>query len=162
MNIDKQHLKNKIISQLEVALQNAMASADSARKEATDDQSVAETQYDTLGLEASYLAHGQSERAAQLIEQIQAYKALEFRQFGEDDAIAISAVILLQSLDAMATQHYFIGPFAGGMQINVSDITITVITPNAPLARELIGLYQDDEFIWPSDSGHKRVISGLI
>ena len=86
MNIEKQSLINTIIEQLEAELENALQSAETARLAAIDDQSVAETQYDTLGLEASYLAHGQSERAANLITQINAYKALPVKDFSIDDA----------------------------------------------------------------------------
>jgi hypothetical protein len=49
-----------IVDQLEVAVNSASAAADQARDTATDKQNVAENKYDTLGLEAAYLAHGRS------------------------------------------------------------------------------------------------------
>ena len=51
-----------ILDDLRQAYQGAMHAADQAHSAATDDQSVAETQYDTLAIEAAYLAHGQSQR----------------------------------------------------------------------------------------------------
>ncbi|GAM58368.1 transcription elongation factor [Vibrio ishigakensis] len=60
----KEQLRSELIEILTTQRQNALAAADSAHDDATHEQSVAETQYDTVGLEAAYLAHGQSQRVA--------------------------------------------------------------------------------------------------
>jgi len=63
-------MKAEVISKILTYLQNELASLSTAAKNAhlaaIDDQSVAETQYDTLAIEASYLAEGQSRRVEAL------------------------------------------------------------------------------------------------
>ena len=66
MTINKQALVELIISDLQQALNQAISAANEAHAAAVDDQSVAETQYDTLAIEASYLAEGQSKRVQEL------------------------------------------------------------------------------------------------
>ncbi|MDN3653460.1 hypothetical protein QWY77_11975 [Thalassotalea ponticola] len=162
MNIQKSAIKDAIIAQLQQQLNDALLSANNARLAAIDEQSVAETQYDTLGIEASYLAHGQSERAAQLMQQINAYSALELRQFDLDDAIAMSALVSVGlANDKTNCQHYFIGPHAGGIKVTIRGKLITVITPKAPLGKHLIGLYLEDRVDWPEQTEHHRIITDI-
>lgn len=56
--VDKKLLILQIIADLNAAIQTALAAADDARATATNKENVAENRYDTLGLEAAYLAHG--------------------------------------------------------------------------------------------------------
>lgn len=141
--IDKQKLVVKIIEKLQQELDNAVFAAETARTDATDDQSVAETQYDTLGIEASYLAHGQSERAEKLKQQINQYKKLKPVNFSSDDEINIGCLVKLSS--QKHNSLYFIGPSAGGIKVFIAEQDVIVITPQAPIAQQLIGKFQYDE-----------------
>ncbi|WP_305844875.1 hypothetical protein [Photobacterium leiognathi] len=60
--MNKQMLLDDIQEKLTLTLQAATEAAMRAYNTATDDENVAENQYDTLALEASYLAHGQAQR----------------------------------------------------------------------------------------------------
>lgn len=60
--MNKQMLLDDIQEKLKLTLQAATEAAMRAYNTATDDENVAENQYDTLALEASYLAHGQAQR----------------------------------------------------------------------------------------------------
>ena len=62
----KKRLLQKAIAHIKSELETAKLAADEAKNAATDEQSIAETQYDTLAIEASYLAHGQSVRYYEL------------------------------------------------------------------------------------------------
>lgn len=138
--IDKQKVRELIILQLERELSNAVNAAESAHLAAIDDQSVAETQYDTLGIEASYLAQGQSERIENIKQQILKYQQLVISDFSADDEIQLSCLLLLGS--AENAKYYFIGPCSGGLKINIAGNDILVITPQAPIAQHLLGHYQ--------------------
>ncbi|TRX52477.1 hypothetical protein [Thalassomonas sp. M1454] len=147
---DKQKLLVKIIEKLQQELDNAVFAAETARTDATDDQSVAETQYDTLGIEASYLAHGQSERAEKLKQQINQYKKLKVADFNTNDEIAIGCLIKLSGFNQQ--RLYFIGPSAGGIKFSIDAQEVLIITPQAPIAKELIGKYQFDQITMPGKS----------
>ena len=64
--MNKRALIKKIIAQLASGLDAYVRAARAAHAEATHEQSRAENKYDTRGLEASYLARGQSQQAAEI------------------------------------------------------------------------------------------------
>ena len=110
--MNKQSLVKKIIEELtgELALYHKAARA--AHAEATHEQSKAENKYDTRGLEASYLARGQSKQAAEIVQAIEQFEKLPLRNFGKGDAIDLGALVELKGKSERSV--YFIGPRAGG------------------------------------------------
>lgn len=115
-----------------------------AYKAATDDENVAENKYDTLGLEASYLAQGQAQRVAECEADLATYKQLVAESFSMERSISIGAVIKL--LDEHDEERYlYMGPSAGGVKFDFEAIEITVITPSSPLGQALMGCRVDDE-----------------
>jgi len=143
-NIDKQTLVTLIINELKQELNQAINAANEAHAAAVDDQSVAETQYDTLAIEASYLAEGQSRRVQELQTAINDYQGLNFLDFNENKAIALTALVQL-SKDSQNQHWFFIGPAAGGFRCILSDQHITVITPQSPMGLALLDKFQDDD-----------------
>ena len=143
-NIDKQTLVTLIINELKQELNQAINAANEAHAAAVDDQSVAETQYDTLAIEASYLAEGQSRRVQELQTAINDYQGFNFLDFNENKAIALTALVQL-SKDSQNQHWFFIGPAAGGFRCILSDQHITVITPQSPMGLALLDKFQDDD-----------------
>ena len=139
----KESLKAVIIEALTHDLHTAMNAASSARDTATSKESIAENKYDTFGLEASYLAHGQSQRALDLQQSINRYKALAFKDFHPDDAIDITCLVSLIDQDDVE-RWFFIGPTGGGLKVKWQTRDITVITPDTPLGSQLMGKSVDD------------------
>jgi len=140
---DNHRLVEAILKQLNDNLLEAQAAADEARHAATHEESVAETQYDTLGLEASYLAEGQSRRVADIQEAITQYHQLPHTTFGEDSPITLGARVTLAQDGTH--KHLFLGPAGGGLEAPDGDVLVTVVTPAAPLGAELIQKYVGDE-----------------
>ena len=135
--MNKRALIEKIIANLAEEVESYARSARASQAEATDEQSKAENKYDTRGLEASYLAHGQSRHAAELEEAIEQYHALSLRDFDAGDVVDLGALVELDR-DGETTR-YFIGPRAGGMEIKHGGKPVLVITPQSPLGRQLMG-----------------------
>jgi len=146
--LDKKQLTTRILSALTKDLQQAINAANEAHAAAVDDQSVAETQYDTLAIEASYLAEGQSRRVTEFQQAIESYKALitllETKTFNSDSYIALGALVQL-STDTGQNHWFFIGPAAGGFRYTLAKGNITVITPKSPVGMALLGKQQDDD-----------------
>lgn len=135
--LEKRLLVEKIIAQLGEELAASVRSAREAHAEATDEQCKAENKYDTRGLEASYLARGQSRLAAETQQAIQHFSELDLRAFEGDAAIDLGAVVQLEGPAESA--YYFLGPRAGGMEILLESKAILVITPQSPLGSQLLG-----------------------
>jgi len=138
-------MKAEVISKILTYLQNELASLSTAAKNAhlaaIDDQSVAETQYDTLAIEASYLAEGQSRRVEALKKSIIELKALPLEQ-----SLQVSLGSLVQlSQDTCAKHWFFIAAAAAGFRCKINDQQITVITPQSPMGQVMMEKYVDDE-----------------
>jgi len=143
---NKKQLIALVLTELAKEHQQAIDAANDAHAAAVDDQSVAETQYDTLAIEASYLAEGQSRRVIEFQHAIDAYKALKIVEFKNDSYIALGALVQLAT-DSEKNSWYFIGPAAGGFRCQIDQINITVITPKSPMGMALIGKQQDDDIV---------------
>jgi transcription elongation GreA/GreB family factor len=141
---NKKQLVDLVVTSLSKQLQQAIDAANEAHAAAVDDQSVAETQYDTLAIEASYLAEGQSKRVIEFQHAIDTYKTLELIEFNNDSYIALGALVQL-SADAETNHWFFIGPAAGGFRSQIAQHSITVITPQSPMGIALIGKQLDDD-----------------
>ncbi|WP_339671009.1 GreA/GreB family elongation factor [Dasania marina] len=136
-------LRLAIITALESDLAAAAKAAESARQTATHKESVAENKYDTFGLEASYLAHGLSMRAEQSLQAIAAYTSLPFKEFNNNDPIALTALVTVLT-ESDEEKVFFIGPESGGVTFTWQGKNVMVITPKTPLGQKLMGKRVDD------------------
>ena len=135
--MNKAALVKKIIAHLDKDLDLYSKAARAAHAEATHEQSKAENKYDTRGLEAAYLARGQSRQAAEILQARDEFAKLDLKPFGPKDPIALSALVELEG-DGERT-FYFVGPRAGGTEISHDKKMILVITSSSPLGGQLDG-----------------------
>jgi transcription elongation GreA/GreB family factor len=140
--MNKEALVKKIIAQLDAELELYSKAARAAHAEATHEQSKAENKYDTRGLEAAYLARGQSRQAAETANARQEFAKLVLRPFGPVDGIDVGALVELES--GGERSFYFVGPRAGGTEIDHAKKTILVITLQSPLGSQLAGKKEGD------------------
>ena len=140
--MNKRALIRKIVIRLTEELEVYFRAAQASRAEATHEQSRAENKYDTRGLEASYLARGQSKQAAEIQAAIAAFEKLDTRKFGAGDPIDVGAFVELE-FDGEKTA-YFIGPRAGGTEVLHDKRGVLVITAQSPLGEQLLGRKQGD------------------
>ncbi|HEX8297054.1 MAG TPA: hypothetical protein VF593_12180 [Chthoniobacteraceae bacterium] len=157
--LDKRALLRSILTELTAELERYAVTARAAHAEATHEQSKAENKYDTRGLEASYLAQGQSRQAAETELARQQFESLEIRPFNPEEPVELGALVEVE-VNAERTR-YFIGPRAGGLEITQGGTEVIVITPQSPLGQQLTGRKQGDQ--WQTGSGRTlrkfRVIS---
>jgi transcription elongation GreA/GreB family factor len=140
--MNKPALVKKIIAQLMKELGIYFRAATNSRAEATHEQNKAESKYDTRGLEASYLARGQSRQFAEVETAIEEFKKLPIRKFGSTDLIDLGAIVEIQQ--GREQTFYFIGPKAGGTEVVHEKKEVLVITPQSPLGEQLMGRKQGD------------------
>jgi transcription elongation GreA/GreB family factor len=135
--MNKRVIIQKITAKLAGELEIYFRAAQFSRAEATHESNKAENKYDTRGLEASYLARGQSRQAAELEAAIAEYQKLGVKKFAAGDAINLGALVELEQLGEKS--FYFLGPRAGGTEIIHDKKEILVITPQSPLGEQLAG-----------------------
>ena len=137
----KQDLIDRVIARLTADLAQLTTAALATHAEATDEENKAEDKYDTRGLEASYLAHGQSKAAEEAALALAQFQALPVRDFAAGEPISLGAAVVLEGT---GRSLYFIGPRAGGTEVSCDGETVLVITPQSPLGRQLMGRRQGD------------------
>ena len=135
--MNKRALIKKITAKLIGELEVYARAAQFSRAEATHESNKAENKYDTRGLEASYLARGQSKQLAELEAAIAEFEKLGARKFENGDAIAVGALVELEM--SGEKNFYFIGPRAGGTEVIHDKKEVLVITPQSPLGEQLFG-----------------------
>jgi transcription elongation GreA/GreB family factor len=129
-----------ILERLRAELDLLTRAALATHAEATHEENKAEDKYDTRGLEASYLAHGQSRAAEEAANAVAQFQSLVLRDFATGEAIALGALVRLDD-----GARYFIGPKSGGTEVESDGATVMVITPSSPLGRQLVGRRQGDK-----------------
>lgn len=140
--IDKHKLTLAIIDDLESALKSALSAAEQAKETATNKENAAENKYDTLGLEAAYLAHGQSERVLQLGKTLEAFENLT--PANHHSEASLGSLVSLTD-DTGTTTTVFIGPEGGGLLVDFEGTRVTVVTDRSPLGYGLLGSAEGDE-----------------
>lgn len=146
--MNKKELLTQIIVALESVHKNAIDATKLAHETATHGETVAENKYDTFGLEASYLAHGQAKRVAECASDLAAYKKLTPQNFIEQTPISQGALIYIKNVtpaNDKSEQILFLGPAAGGLKLTFRNENIMLITTAAPIGKVLTGRCVGDE-----------------
>lgn len=142
--MDKRALVDQIIAQLTQELAALTAAAKAAHQAATHEESKPEDQYDTRGLEASYLAGAQAQRALELEKLIGIFRGLPVREARPGAGAEFGSLIELEV--AGRRVRYLLAPQGGGVMVKVPGGQVQVITPQAPLGEALLGRKVGEEF----------------
>lgn len=134
----KTELLQSIIKTLETDLAILLQAARTAHAAATHEENIPDNKYATLGLEASYLAQAQANRAQEISVALDAYRRLQLQRFGDGAPIRLTALVTLEGADG-SIRRLFLGPEAGGLKISAAGGEVLVITPGSPLGRTLLG-----------------------
>lgn len=142
--MNKHAVHHLILEKLKVDLDIAQRAAQTAYETATHEENIAENKYDTLGLEASYLAAGQARRVEEIRQALVLCQNLILRPYDEQQGIQIGTLLGLED-DNGNQQWLFLGPDAAGLKVYLVGQLITVITPRSPLGKSLLGKFEGDE-----------------
>ena len=153
--MNKKAVLKRIIGHLEEELLRKRQAAEDARAEAVDEETRAENEYDTRGLESSYLARGHAMQFEALAADVQTLRAMTTFVF-TDKPIDVGA---LAEVDVNGEQmFFFLLPCGGGTTVTVNGKEITVITQESPMGSKLMNHKQGDSFILrPGSTG--RILS---
>ena len=152
--MNKEKILRLLIARLATDLDVLFTAAKTAHAAATHEECVADNKYDTLGLEASYVAQGQANRAQEIKQALETYRKLELRTFAEETPIRLTALVTLEADDGSG-RTVVLGPAAGGLKIEADGEEIIVITPGSPLGRALLGKSAGERVEIPAGSANK-------
>jgi len=152
--MNKELILNKIIALLTENLKILTEAARTAHAAATHEECLPDNKYDTTGLEASYVAQGQANRAQEIRHALETYKALVAKPFDEETPIRLTALVSIEDVNGNG-RKVFLGPEAGGLKLIDGDEEYIVVTPESPLGKALLGRVCDDEVCVGQGEGRK-------
>jgi transcription elongation GreA/GreB family factor len=142
--VDKLLLQQQVLERLTEDLLQAEQAARVAHETATHEENIAENKYDTLGLEAAYLATGQARRAEAIRQALAQWRQFRPRPYDASQGIQLGALVcLVDSNDQQ--QRLFIGPEGGSMSLVSGGQPVQVISSVAPLGKAMLGKCEGDE-----------------
>ena len=142
--MDKFLLQQQVLERLAEDLLQAEQAARAAHETATHEENIAENKYDTLGLEAAYLATGQVRRAEAICQAMAKWRQFLPRPYDASKGIQLGALVcLVDSGDKQ--QQLFLGPDGGSMQLGSGTQQVQVISMEAPLGRAMLGKCEGDD-----------------
>jgi transcription elongation GreA/GreB family factor len=142
--MDKFLLQQQVLERLADDLLQAEEAVRAAHETATHEENIAENKYDTLGLEAAYLATGQARRAEAIRQAMAHWCRLRPRPYDAAKGIQLGSLVFLVNSDEKQ-QQIFLGPDGGSMKLSSSAQLVQVISSEAPLGRAMLGKCEGDE-----------------
>lgn len=142
----KRALVAAIVAQISDEIDTMARLAKDAAEAATHEENKPENDKDMRSTEASYLARGQAARVAELSAALAQLQSMELHDFGEGEAIGVSALVEVQSKTGRST--CFVVPAGGGRKVRLAgerDLEVQTTTPTSPLGEALVGLSAGDE-----------------
>ncbi|MFZ5525979.1 MAG: GreA/GreB family elongation factor [Pseudomonadota bacterium] len=142
--MDKFLQQQQVLERLAEDLLQTEQAARVAHETATHEENIAENKYDTLGLEAAYLATGQARRAEAIRQAMAAWHQFRPRLYDASKGIQLGALVCLVDADDKQ-RHLFLGLDGGSMRLVSGDQLVQVISSESPLGRALLGKCEGDE-----------------
>ncbi len=146
--MNKKLFFNTLIDTLRQELLHAVNASKDAAEYATNEESRAESQWDTQGLEASYLAAGQASQAKQWAEAIEELQSEREDLLKPNNRVSLGALFKCDL--GGSEEAFFFAGVAGGQVIQMENMEVTVITSHSPLAARLLGLKVGESFRLPN------------
>ncbi|HEY5893897.1 MAG TPA: hypothetical protein VIT91_11755 [Chthoniobacterales bacterium] len=145
--MNKPRIVAAILEKLRAEFDTRRTTSKQARATGNDPETKAEGKYDTRSTEENYLADGLAKQALAAMQAAAAFEKFPLRDFGSDDPVDLGALVELEF--SGVRDWFFLGPAAGGIEIELDGKTMTVITPASPLGGQLIGKKAGDSIAAP-------------
>lgn len=132
----KTTLTEALLSAMEKDLYRLRAANEEASAGATHAEARAETQWDTCGLEASYLARGHAQQFKALaadVHELRGFTPLSFK----DAPVNVGALVEVEQ--GGENMLFYLLSCGGGVELMVEGREVTVITPESPVGSALMG-----------------------
>lgn len=134
-----------IQTKLEAELSTLEDAARATREGLVHEESRAENDKDTRGIEASYLARGQAERVEQMQETLTRLRFLNLGAYGPDDPIGAGALVEVE-IDDDAKSTFLLVPVGGGVSVEFGASEVKLITAASPVGKAMVGKFEGDDF----------------
>lgn len=155
---ERRLFKNRVYHALLQALHEELKVVETIAWEAHEgtklEHATPEDEFDTFGLEESYLAAGHTLRADEIRRSIHDLQGLIVRTWGKDEPIGPGALVETEQNEV--TNWWFISPVGGGQKLSVDDQEVVVLTPESPVGGALFGRTAGDSIAVETGGGTRE------
>jgi len=149
--MELQEVIARLLKTLQDELDRIVRAQKDSKDYATDEESRAESQWDTHGLEASYLAAGQAKMAQEVADMIRAVQAMRHAEPAPAGR-AVAGSLVEVRLDGRR-EWFLLSAAGGGESLRIDGNEVTVVTPQSPIGTCLLGKRAADAFRLPNGVG---------
>ncbi|TWO70668.1 GreA/GreB family elongation factor [Caenimonas sedimenti] len=142
--MDKFLLHQQVVKRLAEDLLQAEQAVRAAYETATHEENIAENKYDTLGLEAAYLATGLVRRTEAIRLALADWRKFRPHPYDARKGVQLGALVCLMDSGGQR-QYLFLGPDGGSMKLDIGTQLVQVISSEAPLGWAMLGKFEGDE-----------------
>jgi transcription elongation GreA/GreB family factor len=142
--VSKQELLDQLGALLKSELEVAQRLARETAEAANHPEARPDSDKDTRKIELSYLAAGQTARAKELETAVAVVATLPRRRFAAGDAVESGALVELD-IEGEA-KRVLLCPVGGGTKLEDPQGEVSVVTPQSPLGRGVLGRTRGDSF----------------
>jgi transcription elongation GreA/GreB family factor len=136
----KNDIREAVVQKLRRDVQNLTEGLQRARQEVIDSPGRMQTRYDSSRTELAWVADGLAKRLDEAQRALRNMEAI--RLDVPRSHVEVGALAMVADGDVPAVAHanfYMLVPNGGGMEVSVDGARITVISPESPLGRALLG-----------------------
>jgi hypothetical protein len=133
-SLDKRAVLAALIVEVQRSLDVMVEAAKIAHAAATHEEMKPENDKDTRGLEAGYLARGQSQRAAEIERTLKTLRGYAVRPC---DVVQDGALVVTVDVATRARSTVFIAPAGGGVKLEVDGTPVQAVSLSSPLGEAL-------------------------
>lgn len=127
-------LLDKLIDKLTLDKLGTIEALDTTKSLASSKEFVAESKWDTRGIEAGYLAGAQEKRLKELDIEL---ASLEQMRRSLEKSFKVSTCVEVGALVWTKEKQYYITPFTGGLDIETKMGAFKIITLKSPMFKKL-------------------------
>lgn len=146
--MNKEAVFDTLVAKLKEELDMTVGASKEAADYATNEESRAESKWDTQGLEASYLAAGQAAKARELADAIELLHSLKPELTAPRES-ALRGALVECDLNGFK-EWFYLAPAGGGESLQVDENEVTVITQQSPIGSQLYGKSKGAAFSLPN------------
>ena len=145
MQTDKTKLLAAVLRIVEAEIEHLQTGLAHARHAKLEAPGRMQSRYDTMGIEAGWVADGLVKTLGEKQESLRLLTQFQFPT--ETKRVGLGSLVGIGSRNGLPQDFYFVLPGAGGASITWENNEISIVTPQAPIARKISGKIFGDEII---------------
>lgn len=136
--IDKAKILEQLVQELDNELRQLRVAYEEARRTSVEAPGRMQSRYDTMGIEAAWVADGLAKNFEEKTLALQTLRQSPLPE--KPERVTLGCIVGVGPRDGSVDALFFILPACGGMVVSAdgADLKVQIVTPSTPIGRGLI------------------------